>query len=100
VSASAPSERPEGPVAPRGSRGGEPVAWCEACERPVEADAGRDGVGNLICPNCGSVVVPTGDDEEDEPPKAPWHFKVLLVGTVGYLVYRVIWFIGWLHHHA
>lgn len=37
--------------------------------------------------------------DEDAPVRAPWHFKVLLVGTVGYLVYRLIWFIEWLQHH-
>jgi hypothetical protein len=34
------------------------------------------------------------------PPRAPWHFKVLLVGTAGYLVYRLIWFIFWVTGHA
>ena len=38
-------------------------------------------------------------DEEGAPP-APWHFKVLLVGTAGYLIYRFIWFIFWLTGHA
>lgn len=39
--------------------------------------------------------------ETDEgPPPAPWHFKVLLVGTVGYLIYRLVWFIFWLTGHA
>jgi hypothetical protein len=42
----------------------------------------------------------TGLDDADAPPKAPWHFKVLLVGTAGYLVYRLIWFIFWLTGHA
>lgn len=39
-------------------------------------------------------------DTSDAPLKAPWHFKVLLVGTAGYLVYRLIWFIFWLTGHA
>lgn len=34
------------------------------------------------------------------PPKAPWHFKLLAVGTVGYLGYRLYQGIGWLVHHA
>lgn len=38
-------------------------------------------------------------DEEGAPP-APWHFKVLLVGTAGYLIYRLIWFVFWLTGHA
>ncbi len=39
-------------------------------------------------------------EEEEGPPPAPWHFKVLLVGTVGYLIYRFIWLIFWLTGHA
>lgn len=40
------------------------------------------------------------EGEEEGPPPAPWHFKVLLVGTVGYLIYRFVWFIFWLTGHA
>ncbi len=39
-------------------------------------------------------------DEEEEVVPAPWHFKVLVVGTVGYLIYRLIWLIFWLTGHA
>ena len=65
----------------------------------MPASARRDAQGNARCPDCDGLVVPTGDDVEG-PPKAPWHFKVLLVGTIGYLVYRAIWFVGWLRHHG
>jgi hypothetical protein len=97
VSASAASNDPrpteEGPFA------GSAVAWCEHCERVVEHDeaiVSREGA--LRCPECNEELVATGDD--DAPPKAPWHFKVLLVGTVCYLIYRFVWFIFWLSHHA
>ena len=42
------------------------------------------------------------NDTEDEEPRtrAPWHFKILVVGTVGYLLYRLYQGIGWLVHHA
>ena len=49
------------------------------------------------CPSCGESVV---DDAEEAHPKAPWHFKVLVVGSVGYLGYRLYQGIGWLIHHA
>lgn len=39
-------------------------------------------------------------EEEGEAPPAPWHFKLLLFATAGYLVYRLIWFIFWLTGHA
>jgi hypothetical protein len=75
------------------------LAWCEPCGQVVaEDEAATAPDGALRCPDCGGELVPTGDD--DAAPKAPWHFKVLLVGTVGYLIYRLIWFILWLSHHA
>jgi hypothetical protein len=42
------------------------------------------------------------DDYDDDlrPRRAPWHFKVLAVGTVIYLGYRLYQGIGWLVHHA
>ncbi|HVB04794.1 MAG TPA: hypothetical protein VNF07_00890 [Acidimicrobiales bacterium] len=75
------------------------MAWCETCAEPVEDERTvRDEQGIEHCPHCNSVVAPGEGD--DAPPKAPWHFKVLALGTVGYLVYRLIWFIFWLRHHA
>lgn len=41
-----------------------------------------------------------GEEGDEELPRAPWHFKVLLLGTVLYLIYRLIWFIFWLCGHA
>lgn len=32
--------------------------------------------------------------------RAPWHFKLLVVGVAGYMVYRIIWFIEWLPKHV
>ncbi len=74
------------------------MAWCEQCAEPVDdASTVRDEQGVEHCPNCQSAVAP---GEDADPPKAPWHFKVLAVGTAIYLVYRLIWFIFWLSHHA
>lgn len=92
----------------------EPVApptklWCDHCNRLIDADvAQRDSAEPQRCPSCGEVLGARitdsahgdGDGEEEGPPKAPWHFKVLLVGTILYLIYRLIWFIMWLTHHA
>ena len=39
-------------------------------------------------------------EADDEAPPAPWHFKVLLFGTAGYLVYRLIWLVFWLTGHG
>jgi len=96
------------------------VPWCEQCRRQVEDDslvtgppaeateargtepagmpAGPGGpVSRDRCPTCGSVL---GEGDEETHPKAPWHFKVLVVGSVGYLGYRLYQGIGWLIHHA
>lgn len=44
---------------------------------------------------------PTEPDEEEETrqAKAPWHFKVILVGSIVYLGYRLYQGITWLAHH-
>lgn len=43
------------------------------------------------------------EDEEDgggAVRRAPWHFKLLAVGTVVYLGWRAYQGIGWLVHHV
>lgn len=40
------------------------------------------------------------DDDDVRPRRAPWHFKVLLVGTVIYLGWRAYQGIEWLIHHV
>lgn len=86
--------------------------WCDHCSRLIGADAiVVDDDGREHCPRCAEFLgedAPSGDaeegeneeDEEDGPPKPPWHFKVLLIATVIYLIYRLIWFIFWISHHA
>jgi hypothetical protein len=72
-------------------------AWCETCGASRTRDEVRTGLdGDPVCRTCGEAVEFT---EEDGAPRAPWHFKVLLLGTVGYLIYRLIWFISWIQHH-
>jgi hypothetical protein len=85
--------------------------WCDNCNRLISATAVvTDDDGQEHCPRCAEVLgaEPSADagaagepdGKEEGPPKAPWHFKVLLVATVIYLIYRLIWFIFWLSHHA
>ncbi len=88
------------------------MPWCNECSRQVEDDelvasdeSGSDadataGTGPPDrCPTCGAVVVEP-EVEEEPHPRAPWHFKVLVVGTVIYLGYRLYQGVGWLIHHA
>jgi hypothetical protein len=77
--------------------------WCDHCSRLIHADAVIfDEDGREHCPRCSEILGEDARDDADEdgPPKAPWHFKVLLIATVIYLIYRLIWFIFWLSHHA
>ena len=66
------------------------MPWCDDCNKyfktPALTPAGE-------CPACNKVIA-------KPRPKAPWHFKLLIVGTSGYLVYRLVWFIQWLPHHT
>ena len=68
------------------------------------------------CPTCGRVLVsagllrsearalgvedPTAARKADGTPKAPWHFKLLVVGVTLYLLWRLVQGIVWLSHHA
>jgi hypothetical protein len=67
------------------------MPWCETCSRFLNPNT-LDSDGT--CPTCGRVVAEPG--EAEAPPKAPWHFKLLLVAVVIYLAWRLIQMIGWL----
>ena len=41
----------------------------------------------------------SGDEPEGQA-RAPWHFKVIVVGSVVYLGYRLYQGITWLAHHV
>jgi hypothetical protein len=69
-------------------------AWCETCGASRTRSEVRRGIeDDFVCRTCGGPVEFVDDEE---PIKAPWHFKLLLLGTVGYLIYRLIWFIEWI----
>ncbi|MGH9064528.1 MAG: hypothetical protein ACRD0L_11255 [Acidimicrobiales bacterium] len=54
------------------------MPWCEDCSQFHDRDAiGRGGQ----CPGCGRVIV--------KPVRIPWHFKILILATIGYLAYRL-----------
>jgi hypothetical protein len=101
------------------------MPWCDDCSKfwnPPELAKGGS------CPTCGATVAkvvsgqvvgsqealvapaqvlgspeaPAGQEGRASTAKlkgAPWHFKLLVVGVAGYMVYRVIWFIEWLPKH-
>lgn len=60
------------------------MPYCDDCSRfwnPSSMGAGGE------CPTCGRVLAP--------PPRAPWHFKLLVAAVVAYLGFRayegIIW---------
>ncbi len=63
------------------------MPWCEECAKYMAPSAMRpDGT----CPTCGrDVETPALKAEEIAgEERAPWHFKLLVVMTVVYLVWR------------
>ncbi len=62
------------------------MPWCADCGRDAAIDQLSE---ERTCPNCGRQL---------EVPTAPWHFKLLVVAAVIYLVWRawqgVVWLIG------
>lgn len=64
------------------------VPWCEPCSRFTADDAPGD---HEACPQCGQPFgAPHGDA------RAPWHFKLLVAATAGYLALRALQGVQWL----
>jgi len=68
------------------------MPWCDDCER-YWAPSAMTPEGT--CPTCGaSLDAPDhpdhdeGDEDRGADERAPWHFKLLVVLLVAYLVYR------------
>ncbi|MDP9441110.1 MAG: hypothetical protein M3P34_02775 [Actinomycetota bacterium] len=60
------------------------MPYCEDCSRfwnPPSMGPGGE------CPTCGRVLAP--------PPRAPWHFKLLVAAVVAYLGFRAYEGIMW-----
>jgi uncharacterized paraquat-inducible protein A len=63
------------------------VPWCEECSRFLPPG---ELTGEGACPTCGRELGP--------PPKAPWHFKLLVAAAVLYLGLRAWQGIEWVIH--
>lgn len=63
------------------------MPWCDDCSRFWNPTSMRD---DGACPACGHVIA-----EPDEPPKAPWHFKLMVAAVTAYLLWRVVQLVGW-----
>jgi hypothetical protein len=55
------------------------------------------------CPTCGRLIAestPESGDDDRVQPRAPWHFKLLMVALVIYLAYRFVQGVQWaMAHH-
>jgi hypothetical protein len=64
------------------------MPWCDDCEKYwTPSSVNDDGT----CPRCGADLEtppPVDADADTEDAKAPWHFKLMVVALVVYLVYR------------
>jgi hypothetical protein len=65
------------------------MPWCEECAKYLTPSAmNEDGT----CPQCGNEVETPVVDDADE--KTPWHFKLLVVAVLAYLVWRIVQLLG------
>jgi len=78
------------------------VPWCDDCAKFWNPPSLRDGA----CPTCGATLeaapaasAPAEVTTREARPRAPWHFKMLLVATVVYLGYRLYQGVFWVAHH-
>ena len=84
------------------------MPYCDACARHWTPTSMRtDG----SCPTCGQVLelrkprsqpvatAESGADDEDARPKAPWHFKVMLLALALYLAWRGVQGVDWIARH-
>ncbi len=84
------------------------MPFCDACARHWTPTSMRpDG----SCPTCGQVLElrrpvaapgPVTSAETDDgvaPPKAPWHFKVMLLALALYLAWRGVQGVDWIARH-
>jgi hypothetical protein len=64
------------------------MPWCDDCSK-YWAPSTMTAEGR--CPTCGrQLEAPGGTAESDHgDERAPWHFKLLVVAAVGYLVWRI-----------
>jgi hypothetical protein len=78
------------------------MPWCEDCAKYYAPSAMND---DGSCPTCGRSLeaqqpitaknvnvkaLASGGDGGEEQAKAPWHFKLLMVGLVLYLGWRLV----------
>ena len=62
------------------------MPWCEECSKYWTPNSMTD---EGTCPRCGETIADTTVEIADDE-KTPWHFKLLVVAVVAYLVWRTV----------
>ena len=90
-----------GPEVAGAGPAGEPGRPAKASRAGVAVPGGvRPSEHGDVAPSAGALGAEAGQAGAGAGAKgAPWHFKLLVVGVAGYMVYRIIWFIEWLPKH-
>jgi hypothetical protein len=65
------------------------MPWCEACSRYLTPNTVRE---DGTCPDCGDQVEAAAQQNAETlaDEKAPWHFKLMVVAVIAYLVWRLV----------
>ncbi|NND75266.1 MAG: hypothetical protein HKN44_09695 [Ilumatobacter sp.] len=64
------------------------MPWCEPCAKYWTPNSTND---DGTCPRCGEqLYAPDDGSEYIDDEQAPWHFKLMVVALIVYLVWRFI----------
>ncbi|MEZ5341623.1 MAG: hypothetical protein R2706_09255 [Acidimicrobiales bacterium] len=69
------------------------MPWCDTCDHYVKPEDVDDGGKHS---ECGSEVDVADQRVEMASPRAPWHFKLMVVLLVLYLGWRLVQFVLWI----
>lgn len=69
------------------------MPWCDSCDVYLAPNTVKT---EGTCPTCDGQVDASDMDAAALPvPKVPWHFWVVVVALVAYLLWRVVDIINW-----
>ena len=72
------------------------MPWCDTCAKFWSPPSLVEG----SCPTCGTELATPVAPATDVVPRAPWHFKLLLVALILYLGFRAYQGVFWIIHHV
>lgn len=72
------------------------MPWCDTCAKFWNPPSLQEGQ----CPTCGAELERAPAAASDDAPRAPWHFKLLLIALILYLGFRAYQGVFWVIHHV